>query len=145
VSLLFLHLFEDGVFLDLDEAPTLFLTETKPEVLDAFPFLGRARAPDLARIRLSLLIGAGDGAVPGLAGVGRGRRGVAILLSRRRLIREWSLRGRAFAARLLLLLWLLGSLLRVGHGLLALGHGGRGWLVGHLSCGTIDGHGRRRT
>lgn len=67
VFLLFLHLLEDGVFLDLDEVPAFLLAETKPEFLDAFAFLCRAGAPDLVGICLAFLIE--EGCVPGLAGV----------------------------------------------------------------------------
>lgn len=55
VLLLFLHFFEHGVLLDLDEVLALLLSETEPEVFDALAFLGGARAPYLAGTCLALL------------------------------------------------------------------------------------------
>ena len=48
--LLFLHLLENSVFLDLDQIATLVLSQTEPKLFDPFALFRRARAPDLAVI-----------------------------------------------------------------------------------------------
>lgn len=60
VLLLFLHLLQDGVLLDLDQIATLVLAQTEPKLFDPLTLLRRARAPDLAVI-LRALGGAGVG------------------------------------------------------------------------------------
>lgn len=62
--LLFFHLLQDGVLLDLDQIAPLVLSQSEPELFDPFTLLGRARAPDLAVI-LRGLGGAGAGGRPG--------------------------------------------------------------------------------
>ena len=48
--LLFLHLLQNGVLLDLDQIATLVLSQTEPKPFDPFALLRRARAPDLTVI-----------------------------------------------------------------------------------------------
>ena len=55
--LLFLHLLQDRIFLDLHQVPPLLLAKTQPKLLDPFPLFGGARAPDLVCVGLAFLVG----------------------------------------------------------------------------------------
>lgn len=52
--LLFLHLPQNGVLLDLDQISPLVLSKAKPELFDPFALLRRVRTPDLAVVLRTL-------------------------------------------------------------------------------------------
>jgi hypothetical protein len=61
--LLFFHLPENRVFLNLDEIPAFLLTESEPELFYTFSLFGGACAPDLIRLLRLRILGTSTGAL----------------------------------------------------------------------------------